>query len=142
MDAKKLIEIRKEAEKSVADMPSGELKVKAFDVILHYLLAGNETGGAEASAHKSVAVKKKSHVSTGSASQSKSTSGRILVLKEEGFFSSPKSMAEVREELAAHGWHYPNTTLSGEFIKLVQRRELRRQKLKDGKKKGWKYSNS
>jgi hypothetical protein len=40
MDAKKLIDHRKQAEKAVAGMADGELKVKAFEVILGHLLGG------------------------------------------------------------------------------------------------------
>ena len=54
---------------------------------------------------------------------------------------SPKTIGEIRAELQAHGWHYPVTTLSGELIKLVQRRKLRRQRVKVGKKLAWHYSN-
>ena len=40
MDAKRLIDLRKAAERAVAEMPDGELKVKAFEVILAHLLGG------------------------------------------------------------------------------------------------------
>ena len=39
MDAKKLIELRKQAEKAVEDMQDGEFKLKAFEVILNHLLS-------------------------------------------------------------------------------------------------------
>jgi hypothetical protein len=42
MDAKRLIELRKQAEKSVADMPDGDLKLKAFEVILNHLVVSGE----------------------------------------------------------------------------------------------------
>jgi hypothetical protein len=38
MDTKKLVALRKEAEKAIAEMPDGDLKVKAFEVILGHLL--------------------------------------------------------------------------------------------------------
>jgi hypothetical protein len=38
MNAKKLVELRQAAEKAVADMPDGELKVKAFEVILGHMI--------------------------------------------------------------------------------------------------------
>lgn len=40
MDTKTLLELRKKAEKAVADMSDGPLKVKAFEVILANLLTG------------------------------------------------------------------------------------------------------
>ncbi len=38
--SKELIEIRKQAEAAVHDMPEGELKTKAFETILTHLLFG------------------------------------------------------------------------------------------------------
>ena len=70
----------------------------------------------------------------------KSTVGRILVLREEGFFKNPKSIAEVCDELASHGWHYPQSALSGPLQTSVQRRELRRKRETKGNKKLWAYS--
>jgi hypothetical protein len=63
------------------------------------------------------------------------------VLRDEGFFKTQKAIGEVREELKAHGWHYPLTTLSGRLQALVQQRQLRRERGVQGKKKVWKYSN-
>ena len=70
-----------------------------------------------------------------------SCSTRILALGGEGFFAAQRTIAEVRSELASHGWHYPLTTLSGRLQSLVQQRSLRRERVKDGRKKVWKYSN-
>ena len=137
MNAKKIVELRREAEKAVADMPDGELKVKAFEVILNHLLAGPDvvtvrTGEGEKEAKPKGGKEKVTATSIG---------GRILVLKDEGFFNNQRTIGEVREELRAHGWHYPLTTLSGTLIALVQQRKLRRERAKEGNKKIWKYSN-
>ena len=70
-----------------------------------------------------------------------SCSSRILGLRGEGFFAIQRTMSEIRSELASHGWHYPLTTLSGRLQVLVQQRSLRREKVKAGRKKVWKYSN-
>ncbi|MBI3849553.1 MAG: hypothetical protein HY298_04580 [Verrucomicrobia bacterium] len=138
MDAKKLIEMRKLAEKSVAEMPDGELKLKAFEVILSHLLAPREpTPTQDAPVSPKVSRKKEAEADV----DDETAAGRILVLKDEGFFKSPKSSGQIRDELQAHGWHYPATSLSGELISLVQRRKLRRQKDKVGNKKLWVYTN-
>lgn len=131
MDAKKLIELRKEAEKAVAEMPDGELKVKAFEVILNHLIT---TQPEPLKAPEKVMERGKA---TPKVAAIKSTSGRILLLKDEGFFRSPKSIGEVSEELKAHGWHYPLSTVGARLLELTQKRSLRRQKIK----KGWKYTN-
>ncbi len=136
MDAKKLIELRKEAEKAVADMPDGEFKLKAFEVILNHLLAPAKAQPlSSTSAHTESAVRSSKDI------EAESTIGRILVLKDEGFFKAPKSIGKIKAELQAHGWHYPVTTLSGELMRLVQRRKLRRQKGKEGSKTVWQYTN-
>jgi hypothetical protein len=139
MNAKKLIELRKQAEKAVQDMPDGEFKLKAFEVILNHLLAPGKVqttseSQSEAPQHKVVANEIED-------ADAKSTQGRILVLKAEGFFKKPQSIGQTRSELVAHGWHYAVTTLSGELIQLVQKRKLRRQRGKEGNRKVWLYTN-
>jgi hypothetical protein len=75
------------------------------------------------------------------ANNTSSCTGRILSLRNEGFFTVQRTISDVRNELASHGWHYPLTTLSGRLQSLVQQRFLRREKVKDRRKKVWKYSN-
>jgi hypothetical protein len=138
MDAKILIELRKQAEKSVAEMPDGELKLKAFEVILGHLLASEQPKPTHMNpAPQTKAAKQKAEVDI----DAETRDGRILVLKEEGYFKTPKSIGLIREELQAHGWHYPVTALSGPLMTLVQKRKLRRQKDKIGNKKLWVYTN-
>jgi len=138
MDAKKLIELRRQAEKAVGDMPDGDLKVKAFEVILSHLLPGGEVTAPRAAASAAPAEAKARKEGL----KSKSVSGRILVLEDEGFFRNQKTLPEVQEELRAHGWHYAQSNLSGPLQLLAQRRQLRRQLVKHGNKKVWKYSSS
>jgi hypothetical protein len=138
MDAKKLIELRKQAEKAVEDMQDGEFKLKAFEVILNHLLSPGKT---MPTSDRTEVARKPPRGYESVEVDSESTSGRILVLKDEGFMKSPKTIGEIRGELQAHGWHYPVTTLSGELLKLVQKRRLRRQRSKVGKKLVWQYSN-
>jgi hypothetical protein len=139
MDAKKLIELRKQAEKAVQDMPDGEFKLKAFEVILNHLLA---PGKAQlTSESQSEAPQRKVVSNEIEDADAKSTQGRILVLKAEGFFKKPQSIGRTRSELVAHGWHYAVTTLSGELIQLVQKRKLRRQRGKEGNRQVWLYTN-
>jgi hypothetical protein len=135
MDAKRLVELRREAEQAVSEMPDGDLKIKAFEVILNHLLQGPErTQSGAAAAPEPRRRDTKGTVET-------STIGRILVLRDEGFFKSQRAIGEVREELRAHGWHYPVTSLSPALLTLVQQRKLRRERGKEGNKKIWKYSN-
>lgn len=136
MDVKKLIELRKEAEKAVAEMSDGALKVKAFEVILNHLIMAQSKDLTDRER-----ATRRDAVEPEIAATTESAAGRILVLRDENFFKSQKSIGEIREELETHGWHYPATTLSGTLIELVQNRKLRRQKVKEGNKKVYKYTN-
>jgi predicted transcriptional regulator YheO len=59
----------------------------------------------------------------------------VVELKEEGFFSKPKSLTEIAKALEEKGYIYPVTTLSGVMLGLVQKRLFGRKKL-EGK---WVY---
>ena len=135
MDAKKLVELRRQAEQAVSEMPDGDLKIKAFEVILSHLLQGSEVTQPSTTAASGSTTRKAERAAE------TSTIGRILVLRDEGFFKSQRPIGEVREELRAHGWHYPVTSLSPVMLALVQQRKLRRERGKEGNKKIWKYSN-
>lgn len=137
MDIKKLVRLRRQAEDAVVDMAAGDLKIKAFEVILNQLLTDVSTT-PEADG-PGPAEKPKTKHRMGAAARS--TAGRVLVLQDEGFFDTQRSIGQIKEELGAHGWHYPLTTLSGRLQGLVQTRHLRRSRVKQGNKKVWKYSN-
>jgi hypothetical protein len=119
-------------------MPEGELKVKAFEVILNNLLRSGEDETAVGPAAPAVISPRKGMPTARAAAAS--TRDRILVLKAEGFFSKSRTIGEVRDQLATRGWLYPLSSLSGP-LQLLASDELRRQKVSDGGKKVWKYSN-
>ena len=134
MDTRTLLELRKKAEKAVADMSDGPLKVKAFEVILASLLTGPQEPVSQAAQKRQDQEQLKE-------APAKTLTGRILVLRDEGFFGTQRAISHIREELGAHGWHYPLTTLSGTLQNLARNRKLRRVRATEGKKKVWKYSN-
>ena len=68
-----------------------------------------------------------------------STPARVLSLREEGFFDQQRSLGAIRDELQIHGWIYQLTALSGTVQTLVQKRELRRTLVSNGKKKVYCY---
>jgi hypothetical protein len=136
-----LVELRRQAEQAVHDMPDGDLKVQAFETILSHLLSGNAGRHAETGNGNGKAQSKKKSEST-TTEPPKSLPERILFLKAEGFFGSQKSIAEIKQELKKNGWHHPVTSMSGPLQSLVQKRELRREHVNEGEgRKGWKYSN-
>lgn len=137
--SKNLVELRKKAEKAVRDMRDGDLKVKAFETILTHLLSQH----GELEAPNVPGAKKLASAAKAKAAGGRPTSrtDRILSLKADGFFEKQVSIAEIRQELKKNGWHYPMTSVSGPLQALVQRRKLRREQVKEGKRKLWKYSN-
>jgi hypothetical protein len=137
VETKTVVDLRKQAESAVADMPDGELKTKAFQVIFERLL--DAVGGATTPSQTLPGSKE---IPNAAAKGLNPTSciDRLLLLKAQGFFQTQKSIADVQEELGSRGWHYPTTSLSGPLQTLVQRGKLRRMRVKEGGKEVWKYS--
>src|SRR5437016_2551280 len=124
-----LVEVRKQAEQAVRDMPDGDLKVKAFETILTHLLSNSTDRQAPLSTTSTSGGSKGQSKKKETVSQvPKSAGDRILFLKTEDFFTTQRSIAEIRLELKKNGWHYPVTSLSGTLQSLVQKRQLRRER--------------
>jgi len=133
----KITAARDSALRAVENMPDNALKLRAFEVILGRLLDAEVGMSRNSPASGSPSPKLgKGLKGSGSAElpskTPKSCSERILSLRNEGFFKSPRTLADIRNELQMHGWTYPITSLSGPVQKLVQRRELRRLAGQDG----------
>ena len=127
-----------QAEKAVAAVTDPELKRIAFQKILDDLL---EESPAQGEGRPKAATKKR----VKSAQQTKrgpkgGPQTHVEELVDEGFFKKPKTIANVRAELENRGRHIPLTSLSGPLQKLCQRKVLRRQRVKSGKKQTFAYS--
>ena len=147
MDTSSVIEARKKAEHAVADMPEGDLKVKAFEVILNRLLSAGEDASSAAGStprerHEgSEAAGRNPGTGNQMDAEPRTAPARVLQLKGEGVFDNQRGIGEIRRELQTHGWRYPLTALSGTLMKLVRARELRRERVNDGHKTAYKYFN-
>ena len=128
-----LIAARKRAEHAVDGMVDGPLKVAAFQTILARLLATADSGQP--------ANRSPLQVTSGPTEDPGTLTGRVLLVKAEGFFKAQRNLSEVREILRTRGWHYPLTSLSGAMQALVRQRQLRRERVSSGSKQVWKYSN-
>ena len=53
--------------------------------------------------------------------------GLIRALWREGWFATPRSLAEVHEEMARRGWHYDRTAVAHALLDLVREGLLTRQ---------------
>jgi hypothetical protein len=137
-----LILARHKAERAVADMPDGELKTKAFEVILTQLLSQESSPSQRpAPARAATSSRKATPIPAKQNSAIKpSKVDRIVTLKESGFFKTPRSLAEVRDELRRRGWSFPLSSLSGPMQRLTQSEVLHRTAEKDvSARKAFKY---
>lgn len=134
-DTKKYASLVEQAEQAVQGVKDPELQRIAYQKILEELLnAGTPVVPEGRSKQRRSAVDKKKP-----SLPQKATGPRSYIreMVEEGFFSKPKSISDVKTELENRGHHIPMTSLSGPLQDLCQKKALRRQKI-DG---GFKYSN-
>lgn len=144
MASKSEVDLQKvvaEAEAAVASVKDPELRRVAFEKILSSLLDANRKPVSTKSTASRGAKKAKSPEAE------HSPRGPIAYIEEiieDEFFSSGRTIAEVKAELANRGHHIPLTSLSGPLQRLTQRKRLRRQKTRangDGTKSTYSYSN-
>ena len=134
--AKSYPDLVKQAESAVASVKDPELRRAAFEKILDDLLSSPLD---EVPSRKPVRAGKR-RVKKQISAEQRGPRAYICEMKEDGFFTEPKTISEVKAELANRGHHVPLTSLSGPLQKLCQSKELRRQKAGD-KKKTFVYSN-
>jgi hypothetical protein len=131
-------ELVAQAEKAVAGVKDPELRRIAFQKILDDLLGGS---ASPASRHGTAARKRPAADRKPKRAASGGPQAYVEELVAEEFFKKPKTIANVKAELENQGHHIPLTSLSGPLQKLCQRRLLRRQRVKSGKKQTFAYSN-
>lgn len=111
------------AEAAVAAVKDPELKRVAFEKVLERLLG---SAPAQGQRHDRPATA----LSKSTPNQPKRNGGPTTYVRElvdDGFFTKPKTIGDVRSELAARGHHVPLTSLSGPMQTLCKARVLRRQ---------------
>lgn len=124
------------AEQAVAGVKDPELKRIAFQKILDDLL-----GVAPAASTRQASAPKKRAVAGTKAASKGGPQAYVEELITDGFFKKPQTIAQVKAELENGGHHIPLTSLSGPLQKLCQRKLLRRQRVKSGKKQTFAYSH-
>lgn len=130
-----------EAEAAVAAVKDPSLKVAAFEKVLQHLLAGTE-GSHQPHSRKSASTPAKPATSKAKASSRGGPQSRIEEMVADGFFKKPRTLSDVKAELANRGFHIPRTSLSGPLQALCQKKLLRRQKGIAGDKDAFGYSIS
>lgn len=127
-----------QAEKAVAGVKDPELRRIAFQKILDDLLGGSASparGYGTTGKNRPAAGNKPKRAKAGG------TQAYVGEIVDDGFFKKPKTIANVKAELENRGHHIPLTSLSGPLQKLCQRKSLRRQRVKSGKRQTFAYSN-
>jgi hypothetical protein len=124
-------ELVSQAEEATKAIKDPEPRRAAFERVLDDLLAGDmgamQTQGRSAKTAKDAArpVAKP---------KSRGPKGYIRELVHDGFFKKPKTISQVKAELANRGHHIALTSLSGPLQSLCQDRVLRRHKAKSDDK--------
>jgi hypothetical protein len=132
------------AERAARAIADAGLREKAFEVILNRLLEPERGRGNDwetTRADVQTAARPSRQADYLPKREPKTLPQRILALQAEGFFREPRSIGSVREGLGSRGWRYPVTTLSGALQGLIRKRSLRRERVREGQKTPWKYSN-
>lgn len=130
LNAETLLAIRRHAEDAVRDMPDGDIKTTAFAVLLWRLLC--EPHGIPRSASRSRAMPRQLGAP--------SIGAQIVAMRDAGFFGEPRGIGEIREELAKRGRLCALTSLSGQLLRAIRRRDLSRRRIPEGVHGEWKYS--
>ena len=131
MKTKPYAELVTQAEEATKAIKDPELRRVAFERVLDDLLSGGGTVSTAATPPK------RSNRAPRKAASPKRGGGPKTYVRElidDGFFKKPKTIAEVKAELANHGHHIALTSLSGPLQKLCQERLLRRHKATSGDK--------
>jgi hypothetical protein len=139
--SKPYAELVTQAEEATRAIKDPELRRVAFERVLDDLLAGS-TGTSQSRA-LSVKPARPAAQTSSKAKKSRGPKGYIRQLVDDGFFKKPKTIAEVKAELANRGHHIALTSLSAPLQSLCQDRVLRRHKAKPGdkgKKAAYNYS--
>lgn len=133
-------ELVSQAEKAVVSIKDPELRRVAFERVLEDLLSSGGAG-ALAAVPSSKARRPKTVNTPRKAGKARGPKSYVRELVDDGFFKKPKTIAEVKAELANQGHHIAQTSLSGPLQSLCQDRVLRRHKTKvKGKKETFNYS--
>jgi len=129
-----LVRVLKRSEEVVSVIREDSMRAVAFAEVLRLLLS-KDLGGTVAPRISEKRVT--SHQPRSAAG----AAGRILALRDGGFFSAPKTIAETQNELRRLGYPYEMEKLSTPLVRLVRRRQLRRLERREGGKTVYEYCN-
>ncbi len=129
LDEKKVSDAYDEAKKLVKNFDS-EFMLPAFKIIFKLLLLEDDLATTETRTKK---LTLKKPVKSGTTLK-QGPMDQLKDLISEDYFSTPRSMKEILEELDSRGRHYRPTDLTYQLNTLVRNKNLRRIKKKIGNK--------
>jgi hypothetical protein len=130
--AKPYAELVNQAEEATKAIKDPELRRVAFERVLDDLLSGG--GAATPGPIRGARHPGRSTPAPAKSKKSSGPKGYVRELYDDGYFKKPKTIAQVKAELANRGHHIALTSLSGPLQSLCQERVLRRHKAKSGDK--------
>lgn len=133
-----VLDVAQKAEKLASSIKNPILRPVAFGVIFDRLLGLDEKLPIRElhsqKVHKATAVPARS--------KKAGPQSRLNELVEDGFFSKPRSLKAVLDELGDRGYGgYDAATIGKTLQRLVQDKVLRRKKVKEGNKSVYTYTN-
>jgi hypothetical protein len=139
-ESKPYADLVTQAEQATKAINDPELRRVAFERVLDHLLAGSTSSTPQEALAPSPSTARAQPPAK--VKKGRGPKGYIRELVNDGFFKRPKTIAEVKAELANRGHHIALTSLSGPLQSLCQERVLRRHKAKPdkGKKVAYNYS--
>lgn len=126
-------ELVSQAEEATKVIKDPELRRVAFERVLDDLLQLG-TSAAEPCSRTQKAAKVPTHRDRAKPKKTGGPKAYVRDLFDDGFFKKPKTIAQVKAELANRGHHIALTSLSGPLQSLCQERVLRRHKAKTSDK--------
>jgi len=130
--SKPYAELVTQAEEATRAIKDPELRRVAFERVLDDLLSGG--GTTTQSGARAPKLVERSTRRAGRPRKSSGPKGYVRELIDDGFFKKPKTIAQVKAELANRGHHIALTSLSGPLQSLCQDRVLRRHRAKSSDK--------
>lgn len=128
------------AQKAISNLTEESLKVAAFQTVLQWLLT---TGMPLDSASENQEVQKAKPEPKQKVRQPGGPKGRVEELIADSFFNQKRTIGEVKDALATHGWFHRVEDLNPTLLRLLKEKKLRRIKEpeNEGGKLIWRYSN-
>ena len=136
-----LLEVAKQAapeiESAVSEIEGAHLRATIGGIIMQRIL--QEVDGAERAALNNRSASSSADFS--GENRKAGTQARILELRSDNFFTDPRRLEEVLEELRVRGYHHNKSDVRMSLLRLARKKSLRRIPLGEGRQRMYLYVN-